>query len=930
MGLRIIPTARYWSVHTHSRYSVNDALPSVEAIVDRAVELGQQAVGLTDHGNMAGSVQLYRACQKAGIKPFPGSEFYFVPDTGQHKVDYASKYKKASRYHLGIVAYTTEGYENLVRLSTLSHQNHFHKPLIDYTMLAQLAEDNHLRGLAVTTGCYFGYTAQTLITQGSQPAIQWLHTLDRWFPGSVYVEIQNHNIDHGDGWNDDLLADALVGLADEVGLPVVCTQDSHYAVESDRGDHETLKRLVAFGPDPDDAVFPGDGFHLADDSWIGDHHRGDRLERSLEGLGDLLSRHDLTIPVLDSYSYSVPRVVADPQLAMEARCLTRLDELSLPLTYRAKLQEEFEVIKAADMAGYMMLVAMVTDWMQEHDVVYQTRGSAAGSMVCWLLGISNLDPMKWDLRFERFLSKDRTKPPDIDLDVAHDRRDELIEFLDSRFTAHQIGSWAHYELDDTTDETGETQKGSLKVRYFTVQHKLEDGVTDWSAAPVEDKTTLQRLAKRRLYRGMGTNAAGVVITSSKAEFDKLVPLAYMASRKGYVSQYAKDDIEALGFVKLDVLGSKTLTVLRQTLANLGWTQQDLERISFNDADTYKLFKKGDTDGVFQLEGNSSKWGCRDLKPSSIKDVIAAMALFRPAAMRSGGTRAFVNRKHRREPVPERHQIISKVTKDTYGVVLYQEQVIDILRALGMDADNLTKFLKAVKASNAAIGKAAEVIAGYQSWIDQRCTEEGMNGPDRKFLNEAIAGFAEYGFNRAHASVYGITAYRCGYLSANHPLEFHAALLSVAAGGDKEKKYVVTTKKRGIRILAPEINVSGSSYTVDKRQHAIRRGLVSINGIGLKIAEKVAELAPYEDLDDLVRRVPPRPVSGGKNYDGTPESLEGALGHLYESGTLDVLIATKILNLSKESHGEVLRGDGAGGEDLDQVREETSGEAPSTD
>ena len=895
--MKIIPTKRplirrtaeFWSLHTHSRYSVNDAMPSVEAIVNRVASYGQQALAITDHGNMAASVELYQECSRKGILPFPGSEMYFVPDLAQYKADYANKHKKADRYHLGVVAYTTEGYENMVNLSTLSHQNHFHKPTIDYVMLAQLAEDGKTAGLAVTTGCYYGYAVQSLIHKGEHAVKQYLATLAEWFPDSVYVEVQNHHIQHDEEeWNDDNVADAMMEIADTMGLPLVLTQDSHYEVPEDKESHESLKRLVAFGPDPDDAVFPGDGFHLADDQWMKDHHHPKRYQRGIEGLADLRAKHALSIPVLDKYHYSVPQITLDPQEAMEARCLQKFQAMGLSKKYATQLQEEFDVIRASEMAGYMMLVAKVTDYMKENGIVFQTRGSAAGSLVCWLLGISNVDPIKWDLRFERFLSRDRTKPPDIDLDIAHDRREEILDWLNTQFTARQIGSWAVYSME-ADEESGE-DKGSLLIRYFSAANKgvEKDEKIKWEDVPESHKAMLRELSDRELYKGMGTNAAGVVITSTKAEFERLVPMAYMASRKGYVTQYSKDQIESLGLVKLDVLGSKTLTVLRRCMDNLELPIERLEDIEFRDAPTYALIKSGNTDGVFQLEGKTSRWGCRDLKPTKISDVIAAMALFRTAVMKSGGTRSFVNRKHGREKVPERHPLLMEITKSTHGVLVYQEQVIDMLRALGMGAEDLTKFLKAVKASNKAIGNAGDVIRGYQEWINHRCDEQGFTQTDKEYLDEAIAGFAEYGFNRAHATVYGITAYRCAYLAARHPLEFHAALLAVAAGDKKEPGYLAATRRRGIKVLRAHVNVSGDTYSVDKDKGAIRKGLVSIDGVGEKSAEVLASLAPFASLADLVERAPSRPISGGKDFDGTIESLNGVLGKLRDGGALSGL------------------------------------------
>ena len=891
--LRVVPTPPtvppWWSLHTHSRYSTNDAMPSVEAIVTTVSRMGQPALAITDHGNMAASVELYQACRREGITPFPGSEMYFVPDTAAYRADRANKQVKSTMYHLGVVAYTTVGYENLVRLSTLSHRNFAWKPLVDYQMLAQLAEDGRTEGLAVTTGCYFGYLTQTLLHGGGKAAGQFLYTLNEWFPGSVYVEVQNHNIVQPEGITDDEVADGLVELAEGVGLPVVTTQDSHYVAAADRADHDGLKRLVSWGDDPDDAVFPGDGYQLADAGWIAGHHGERRFARGLEGLGDLLGRHTLEIGVLDSYSYSVPEVVPAPQRALTARVITEAGELGLTRPYLTKIGEELKTIEASGMAGYLMLVAQVTDWLREQQITFQTRGSAAGSMVCWLLGISNVDPLKWDLRFERFLSKDRTKPPDIDLDVAHDRRDELVEMLSQRFTAHQIGSWATYSLNDTDDLEGETQRGSLRVRYYTAAGKKDEGASSWAEVPQEDKDLLVRLSDRKLFSGMGTNAAGVVLTSTQDEFERLVPMAYIASRKGFVTQYSKDQIEALGLVKLDVLGSKTLTVIENCMADLGMTPDRLADIEYTDGPSYALIRSGYTDGIFQLEGRATMWGCKKLRPSSIKDVIAAMALFRPAVMNSGATDAFIARKHGQQDRPARHAMIEQVTKDTQGIMLYQEQVIDLLRGLGMDADNLTRFLKAVKASNKNIGAAGEVIESYNHWITERCVAEGMSQGDQDYLQEAIAGFAEYSFNRAHATVYGITAYRAAYLAARHPLEFHHALLGVAAGGEKENRYLRTTRRRGIRVLAPDINISGASYRIDTDRGAVRKGLQSIDGVGAVSAARLESLQPFDNLDDLVERAATATVSGHKQYDGSPESLTGILGHLYTAGALTTLI-----------------------------------------
>lgn len=882
--------SRFWSVHTHSAYSAQDALPSVADLVALAERYGYPALGLTDHGNMAGSVELYKECTKRGIKPFPGTELYLVESLAKYRADYADKTVKAQRYHLGMVATNLRGYENLVALNTLAHSQHFHKPTLQLSDLAAFYQDGRTAGLAVLTGCYFGMVVQRLVTQGKAAAKQLVATLDSWFPGSTYVEIQNHHIDHGDGWNDDLVADALVGIADELGLPVVITQDSHYLYPHDKEAHDALKRLVSFGPDPDDAVFPGDGFHLATDSWIEAHHSGRRLDRGLDGLQALAKSGELRIPVLDTYRYNVPLVLPEPDAVLRERCERALGELSIHkfARYRRRLEEELEVVRDSRMAGYLLLVAEVCDYMRDHRMFFQTRGSAGGSLLCWLLGITQHDPLKWNLMFERFLSKDRTKPPDIDLDIAHDQREDLIAWLSTRFSVHQIGTWMQMSL--TGDE--ESSKGSLLVKYYSKSRKV-GGATRWAEVPEADRAVLKMISGHGPYAGCGTNAAGMVLTSTRRDFDALVPLMHVTDPKApqkrrLITQYELGAVENLGLVKLDVLGVKTLSVLRRSTEMLGKT--DLDWIPLDDKRTFALIRSGNTDGIFQLEGLASRRGVRQLRPSKIQDVIAAMALFRPATMASGATESFIRRKHGEEKVAPRHQIIDQATKTTYGVLLYQEQVIEVLRRLGMGADDLTSFLKAVKASNANIGNAAQVISSLMSQITDLCDVVGMNSADKDWLAEALAAYSGYGFNSAHATVYGITAYKCAYLALHHPLEFHTALLSVAAGDpDKEPGYLRATRARGLVVAKPCVNVSGITYTLDRKHQKIRKGLQSIKGIGKVAAEELVRHQPYTTIQDLCERVDHRKVTGTKGYLQMGVIEGGNLAILHEAGALNGLL-----------------------------------------
>lgn len=850
LKLRVVRSApRYFSLHTHSRYSANDAMPSVQAIVDRAKELGYRGLGLTDHGNMAGTVQLYQACKKAGIKPFPGTEIYLVRDRSD---------PKAKRYHAGVLAYTNVGYRNLVALNTKMAEQFHNKPIVDLADLAQMYADGETEGLAFLTGCYFSLTVQTLVTEGYDAAKRVVAMFASWFPQSTYVELQNHMIDQGEDWTDHTISLALAQIATELRLPVVCTQDSHYVHPEERVHHDALKRLVSFGPEIDDGTFPGDGYHMVDDAWMKQHHP-ETYERCMAGLDELLAEHTLTIPELDEYAYQVPFTVAEPLEALRERCTARLQELGIDdQTHYLRMDHELDIITITGMAGYLMLVAEVTDHCRDEHIFFQARGSASGSLLCFLLQITPVDPIKWGLLMERFLSKDRTKPPDIDLDIESTRRKELMDWLATRYSVLQIGNWMTYSMSGEEDG-----KGSLRVRYFTLQHRLGKEPS-WETVDPQIRTQLNELGEMKLISGYGVHASGLLLTTTHSEMAALVPQMYVASSKTFVSQYDMADVEKLGLVKLDVLGLKTMAVLRQTITNLKRDPAEgLEFIPMSDLPTFRMLAKADTAGVFQLEGNTAARGMRELRPSSIRDVIASMALYRPATMKSGATEAYVLRKHKQQSVPERHPVIMRHTKNTYGLLLYQEQVISVLRDLGMDADDLTAFLKAVKASNDKVEEAKATISRMMAQVDELCARAGMDEVDVAWLHQAFAAYAEYGFNQAHATVYGLTAWRCAWLAVNTPVEFHSALLAVAAGTDKEKEYIRAARQRGVRVLAPDVNFSGVRYAMDPKGRGIRKGLLSIDRVGEKAAAAIVEGQPFADLADFKARVNPRPVTGVK-------------------------------------------------------------------
>jgi len=884
---------KFWHLHAHSHYSVNDALSPVSQMVKTAVEHGQPALALTDHGNMGGAVQLYKAARKAGIAPFPGVEAYVTPSMDQLKAK-RPQGEKIPRFHMCLVPFTTEGYQALVRLSSKSftRERFYHKPHVEFSDFAEWAERGWTDGIAATTGCFFGIVQQAMASGNYDQAKWYVQSLAKWFP-HLYVELQHHSIEH-DGLHDDALVAYMAKLADETGLPCVITQDAHYCHEDEKPYHETLKQLVAYGDDLDDAVFPGDSFHLADEDWIRSHYPELIWRKGIEGLTDLLSKHTLQIPELEHYHYNVPAVTAgDAEDELADYCAQRLSGLGLDSDkYESRLDEELDVVEVTRMASYLLLVKEVCDWCNDHGVFFQTRGSASGSLICYLLGITQLDPLKWNLRYERFLSKDRTKPPDIDLDVEDTRRDDLIEWLRSRFNVCQIGTYATYSITHTGTQVG---RGSLLVSFITKMRKQGLDVDHIESIYDLDEDTrgqLLALSSREVKKSTGTHAAGLVVTSTAEEFSRLVPTMLIPSSETTVTQYEMDDVEDLGLVKLDVLGLKTLTLMRRVIELIGGSvHEPLDWIPSKDKETFKALRRGDTVGLFQLEGHAMQKGCREMKVKSIEDIVVALALYRPATMSTGVKDSYINRRAKWEAPPQRHQILERNLSETHGLPVFQEQVVSILRDLGFSPEELTDFLKAVKASNKNIGDAGEVIHRYERQFLDLAKDAGWSDSDIQFAWQAIEGFAEYGFNRAHATGYGLTAYRMAYLKTHYPLEYAAALLEVWAGTQKEKHYVAAVREMGIRMLRPDVNVSGFSWTLDREKQAVRKGLLSIKGVGEKAAREISSKAPFESMEDLINRCDARAVNGGKDWhrDGT---LKGVLEKLQDGGALRSLGVNK--------------------------------------
>lgn len=869
-------------------------MSNVDALVAKAVKMGQPSIALSDHGNMSGTVQLYKAGKKHGIPVFPGVEAYLVDDVTD---------KKATRYHVGLLARNLNGYQQLSRMVSFSHkrENFQRFPRVDLTSLAQLSEDAG-DDIILLTGCYFGLVQQTLLgdtihdLSGEADAKRVIEMYARLFPHTV-VEIQNHNITHPDGRTDADMAEILTGIADNLGLPVLATQDAHYENIGQKTAHGLMKKMVYGGEDPE---FPGDAFHLARTEWVEEHFTTYQWSHSEKTAAHLLSLNELSMPALDKFTFHVPLIVKRPLVYIAKVCQEQLNDEGLTTsTYRQRLDYELDVIGDLGIADYFVLVRDVVKWCEDNDVLVEARGSANGSLVCYLLGITQVDPIKWGLIFERFLSRDRKKPPDIDLDVEDVSRVKLLDHLSSKYDTAQIGTFAALGARESDD------KGSVLVTYLAGKRKEAavskdmsifarmarcETVEDVKQHFPEDYDALRLLSKISVRKSYGVHAAGVLLSGQHQKISDYVPTMLVASSGTTVTQFDMDDIEELGYLKLDILGQRTLTVMRRTMEMLGKDPRDFSWIPQDDRATMTDLRKGRTDtGVFHFEGRSKAIGARKMKVKNTMDCVLAQSLFMPACMEGGITDEYIHYRLNpkdRTKITYPHPVYEKHLKETFGLVIFQEQVLGIMRDLGLSYEGINTFFKAVKDSGkGATARNSTRFAEVKQQWEELCESNGIADSEEAWA--AIEGYTQYGFNRAHATGYGLRAYRCAYLKTHHPLEFMAAVLESTTGSPKEPLYIKEARTVGIRLLPPDINISGPLWTIDPANNAIRRGLATIKGIGAPAAMAIHEHAPYNDLQEVIDKCNARLVTGGKTFQKDGQ-LNGVLLKLKEAGALKSL------------------------------------------
>lgn len=846
----------FFHQHAHSDFSVLDALMKVDDAAKRAALLGQPALALTDHGTMAGLVQHYQACRKHSIVPIMGVEAYLVQNASTHQEEVkalaaemnalarkqgerkqvTTTQREASnqRRHVLLWARDFEGYQILTRAMTKAYAQMYYKPLLDVQDIAELGRSGKIM---MSTGCVNGEIPTLIREKKVQAAWERFKFYRETFRENFVVELQYHGLNDID---ERLLNHCFHTWAESLSLPVICTGDVHYLDSHDQDAHSFYKRMVYKKPE---GGYDGDGYWLSSAEEMAPRFTEEQWASSQAGLAHVLERcKDVSFPPLDSYSYAVPEIVktdADKVLsAITDSSLTNLfvqyeGTTGMPLPfeeYTDRLETELGVIKDTEFAQYFLFVRSIVKFCEDNDIFFVARGSASGSLVCFLLGITQLDPLTNGLLFERFLSNDRSKPPDIDLDVEDERRDEVLRYISQRFETTQIGTCLTYASKSAHNEV--LAQARMDLEYTGI---YMDGTSDDDLLQLDSTKEYLRMITG-VARGLGGHPAGVVAETPGRSVRDLVPLSFISSSERWITQYDMDDIEALGFVKVDILGVRALRIIRRCLRHLGLTSWD--SIPDDDPATFKLLQAGLTDGVFTFKGWSNKNGCKLLRPKSLDDCSLVAAIWRPSCLELGLEQLFLERRKAKwKPPADWHPAIGHNLRETFGIAVYQEQVIQIMKAFGFNPDEVMMMLRAVKK------KDPKLMRIIHDRLDELVDEKTS-----KHVWELMEGYTRYGFNKSHSYAYARVGYRMAYLKANHPLEFMAAVLECETEKTNQQLYMREARRLDLRILPVCINSSDVTWTVEKG--ALRRGFTSVTGVGTKAAQALVQARPFQTLAEL--------------------------------------------------------------------------------
>jgi DNA polymerase III subunit alpha len=868
-------------LHVHTQYSLLDGANKIGPLIEHAKSSGMEALAITDHGNMFGAVEFYQKSVAAGLKPIIGCEAYLAPGkrTDRSQAPRSDDFDGGGNYHVILLAQNRDGYRNLCKLLTHAYQEGlYYKPRIDKELLEELNE-----GLLVLSGCLSGEINRWLRGGRSDKAREAAEWYAKIFKDRFYIELQDNKL-HAP------FNDALRDIARLVGLPVVATNDCHYLHRDDAKAHEVLLCIQTGKTMADETRWRFDTDELyvktPEEMAAAFGADSDALAHSVE----IARRVDFEFE-FGKFHFPVYRtdkeINFDDEMERRARegLRNRLDEIRSrrpeidQAEYQGRLDRELPVIREMGFAGYLLIVSDFITYAKDRGIpVGPGRGSVVGSLVSYALGITEVDPVEHKLLFERWLNPGRKSMPDIDVDFCFERRDEVLEYVRKKYGADrvaQIITFGTIKGKQAIRDVGRTLGLSFAETDRIV--KLYPAPKQGRDFPLEQALEMEpRLKDERkrypdlfnyafklegLLRHASRHAAGVVI--SDVPLSEMVPLYVdkeYTEDSVAITQYAMKSVEEIGLIKFDFLALKNLTLITDTLVLIkagGKEPPELSRLRLDDVETYRLLARGDTVGVFQMEGSGMRRFISDLKPTCFDDIIAAGSLFRPGpldAVQDGKTMVqhYVDRKHGREPVEYDHPLLEPVLKDTYGVIVYQEQVMGSAQALAGYTVQEADLLRA------AMGKKNKaVMEKERAHFLEGAKKNGLSDALATTIFEKIETFASYGFNRSHAAAYALTTYTTAYLRAHFPYEFMAALMSLDMDdAAKTYKNIASLREMRITILPPDVNQSRVKFAV--AEGGIRFGLGAIRGVGAKTAEAIIAVREqggrFSTLIDFCMRV----------------------------------------------------------------------------
>lgn len=874
-------------LHNHSHYSLLDGLQKVPEMLDRVKKLGMGSVALTDHGTLSGAIEFYKEAKVRGIKPIIGTETYVAP---RKHTDKEGK-EDANPYHLILLAMNNRGYQNLMKLSSIASLDGFYyKPRIDHDLLEKYNE-----GIIVLSACASGEVGNAIRNDQLQEAKSIARWYKRIFGDRYYLEVQ----DHAHQWDvQKKINDEILRLGKELDIKVVVTSDAHYTVETDQEAHEILLCVQTGSQLNDERRMSLRDMHL----FISDPKdiaaRWLDYPEVLENTSILAKRCDveielgkILIPTFDTPAgedeSSLLRKKAVQGLAWRYGNKTiaesvKMGEKEVKQIVSAdqfkKLEYELSVINKMGFAGYFLIVADFVNWSKNKGIIIGPgRGSGASSIVAYSLNITDIDPLKYDLLFERFLNPDRISMPDFDIDFQDDRRDEVIEYVTKKYGAERVAHIATFgkmaarnAIRDTARVLGVSYNDADRLakmvpppvqgRHILLAKSIKQNKelkTEYNTNKQSKQVIDLAIRLEGTIRSHGVHAAGVVIAPE--EITHFTPLE-MAQKGVVATQYSMGPIEELGLLKMDFLGLSNLTIIKNALRIIRKVYKkniDITRLPLDDKKTYELLSRGETTGVFQLESAGMKRYLKQLKPTEFSDIIAMGALYRPGPMAE--IPRYIQGKHDPAKATYPHPLLEPILKDTYGVMVYQEQIIAMLQLIAGYSPGEADLIRK------AIGKKKRDIMNAEEprFVDG-CVKKGINKHQAKALWALIQPFADYSFNKAHAACYGLIAYQTAYIKAHFPSALMAALLtSDFEDTDRIAIELAECKQMGIKVLPPDINESFVEFAVQPKTGAIRFGLSAIKNVGVGAVEEILKARaqkPFSTIEDFARRVSPKSVN----------------------------------------------------------------------